>query len=72
MTTKEAVEQLVRALQDDRDYYDSWKANIAISFYDQVRRTPEDKLIANANNAADEFLQMLIRTTDVSDDQSRS
>jgi hypothetical protein len=36
MTTKEAVEQLCEALRTDPEYYESWKANIAMSIWDTI------------------------------------
>ena len=59
---KEAVEILVKALKEDADYRESWKANIAMAFkdtYDNADIMDEIHTIANA--AADNFLNLLCR-----------
>lgn len=61
---KQAVDTLVAALRQDEDYRRSWRANIAMSFYDEVmRKDPEGRRVANlhetANVAAENFLTML-------------
>jgi len=74
MTTKAGVRQVVKALTSDPEYRESWKANIAMSFYDEVRRDPifsndqgaasamtHDKLHTISNKAADNFLNLLCR-----------
>lgn len=63
MTTKEAVEHLCSELLKDSGYYDSWKANIAMSFKDEFYRSYLNKGIHEiSNNAAENFLDMLCRT----------
>jgi len=63
-TTKQAVEKLCKELKEDEGYYIVWKANIAMAFKDEFYRTyPENELaeIHNiANNAADNFLKLLM------------
>ena len=63
---KEAVEILGTALKEDEDYYNSWKANIAMSFYDEVCINPVRYMDENnwhkiADDAADNFLNLLIK-----------
>lgn len=36
ITTKQAVEQLRKVLREDKDYYYSWQANIAVAFQDLI------------------------------------
>ena len=62
---KEAVDTLCKALKEDEDYYRSWLANIAMSFYDEVVMNPThymDELNWQeiTNKAADNFLKQLI------------
>jgi hypothetical protein len=73
--TKEAVQILITALKEDEDYYRGWKDNIAMAFKDEVENkglhspNPENHSILMtremlhkiANNAADNFLQLLIK-----------
>lgn len=67
MTTKQAMKQLVKALNKDEDYRRSWKANIAMAFYDEYRRREHTKVLNDrfvlsvANDAADNFLDILTR-----------
>jgi hypothetical protein len=53
------------ALRNDEDYYRSWKDNIAMTFYDEYRRTgnklPYYRVHLVANEAAKNFLDLLIR-----------
>ncbi len=65
-----AIERVIRELKKDDDYYRSWKDSIAMSFKDEYWRTynkdgfSENELeeIHNiANNAADNFLKLLIK-----------
>jgi len=67
ITTKDAVDQLCRALKADPGYWLSWQANIAVSFqdavqgsnlYDPSRREDVHRL---SNEAADNFLKLLTR-----------
>jgi hypothetical protein len=37
---KKAVETIAKAIKEDADYYESWKANIAMSVFDQLRKVP--------------------------------
>jgi len=65
MTTKEAVEQLVRAMNEDPQYRETWQANIAMSFYDEWLRddgvTTRKSMHELANRAAHNFLTLLCR-----------
>ena len=61
--TKKAVEILCKALKEDKDYYRSWKDNIAIAFQDEYNGTLDcgkEFIHQIANNAADNFLKLLI------------
>ncbi len=58
-----AIKVLREELQKDEGYYNSWKANIAMAFVDEINSAPDvfkNDLHNNANNAADRFLQNLI------------
>lgn len=60
------IKNLVKGLKKDKGYYISWKANIAMAFYDEYRRTGNNlshhKVHAVANRAADNFLKLLMTT----------
>jgi len=65
---KNPIKKLVKSLHKDEGYYESWKANIAMSFYDQYNRTKKTKKYLNnkdihdiANQAAEEFLSLLCK-----------
>ena len=73
----EAIEIVCQALREDKDYYRSWKDNIAMAFKDEfwnnvsVESMIGDNIyeiqISNnnvhkiANDAADNFLKLLIK-----------
>jgi hypothetical protein len=69
---KKAVKTLTDEIQKDKDYRESWKANIAMAYIDaekqyreETRKAPnalngQDKHTI-ANNAADNFLTMLCK-----------
>jgi len=57
---KRAVDTLRKALMNDPDYFRSWQANIAMAFYDEYRRRPNADLHFVANEAAIQFLDLLI------------
>jgi len=68
MKTKDAVDHLVKQLNKDKGYRESWKANIAMAFLDSwfhySRKHPKKTMSksdrhAIANNAADLFLELL-------------
>lgn len=66
MTLPNAINVLKQALVDDIGYYHSWEANIAMAFYDEYIRQqgdmePLDGLMDICTNAADNFLQRLIK-----------
>lgn len=54
-----AMNVLRKALNEDSDYYRSWKDNIAMAFKDYYN--VEKNLHENANIAASRFLDILIR-----------
>jgi len=63
--TKLAVKWLTRQLRKDKSFYNVYKSNIAMAFYDECKKR---KLCKNytllhrvANKAADNFMQMWIR-----------
>ena len=65
----QSMDIIVEALKEDQSegsYYHSWKANIAMAFYDEFesQREPEDvksstTIAEIANEAADRFLEQL-------------
>lgn len=66
ITTAQAVEQLCKALKEDLGYWESWKANIAMSTYDEyVIKYPNTHpaghgvMIDVFNKGADRFLKLL-------------
>jgi DNA-binding LacI/PurR family transcriptional regulator len=64
ITTAEAVEQIAKELNNDKDYYFSWQSNIAVPFIDALNEKgyelPDQHEIAN--KAAKVFLNRLINT----------
>ena len=65
---KDAIEKVISELKNDKGYYESWKANIAMSFKDNERwyreKTGKKYLNKNdkhiiSNDAADYFLKQL-------------
>lgn len=60
MTTKEAVNHLVKELKADADYYYTWQANIAMAFKDEFDRSYLSKGVHEmATKAAKDFLELL-------------
>ena len=62
ITTQQAMQQLRRALTTDPSYRESWKANIAMAFYDEgsgITINVHENLHEVANKAAERFLQQL-------------
>jgi len=63
---EEAIKVLCKELED-KDYYRSWKANIAMAFKDEFVRQRNDSEESSedihliANNAADNFLKQLMK-----------
>lgn len=60
---KSPIKDLVKVLKEDEGYYQSWKDNIAMAFYDeyQLRDYFNDINISElSNNAAERFLKQLI------------
>ena len=54
-----AVRVLCDALRTDPGYRESWKANIAMMFKDEVARSPKASVHEQANAAADNFLTLI-------------
>lgn len=73
-TVSQAIDRLIKALKEDEGYWDSWKANIAMSIHDEwysqdwskVKGTDaEGELIHKVfNNGAERFLQLLVNQKD--------
>lgn len=60
----EAIEIVCQALREDKDYYRSWKDNIAMAFKDEYNGTLDcgkEFIHQIANNAADNFLKLLTK-----------
>ena len=83
ITTAQAVEQLSIALKEDLGYWESWKANIAMSIYDglqfnflndesQIVQCVMDRTTAvqKCNEGADRFLRLLTVEKTTEDDKS--
>lgn len=65
MKTKDAVEQLIKALSKDKDFYDTWHSTISMCFYDaynEDKKNYKNSLDIHriSNNGADKFLKLLI------------
>lgn len=62
---KSPIKDLVKALKKDKEYYIAWQANIAMAFKDehhrQYGRTSQKKIHEIANQAANNFLNLLIK-----------
>jgi len=62
---KKEVDILRKALKTDPGYRMSWQANIAMSFFDEYKRSKglvgTEKLHGICNRAADNFLSLLCR-----------
>jgi hypothetical protein len=64
---KNLIGNLVNALKKDFQYYDGWKANIAMAVYDEFVRAKvkvtggKTKIHELCNNGADAFLMRLIK-----------
>ena len=62
---KSPIKSLQVALRKDYGYYIGWKCNIAMAFYDealkQKSRDSHKKIMAISNQAAINFIQMLIK-----------
>lgn len=65
MKLKKAIKKLQQELENDEEYRNSWKANIAVAFIDEYSAPGKGKgltykeLHAIANEAADRFLNNL-------------
>ena len=65
---KSTIKNLVEAFKDDPGYLESWKANIAMAFYDEYYRFKKKRsyisgvdLHGIANRAAENFLKLLMK-----------
>lgn len=64
-----SVGNLCERLKKDADFFYSWQSNIAMSFYDVFnnegalcdRETHKERVLESCNNAAKNFLNILIR-----------
>jgi len=58
--SKSPIEDLVKALNEDDDYYNSWVANLAMGFMDSYNFAKDKTNIHKiANDSADNFLKQL-------------
>jgi hypothetical protein len=64
MKTEQVIDHLASELEKDEGYYYAWQSNIAMAFQDELARKgyrlPDQHKIAN--NAAKNFLSLLINT----------
>lgn len=60
MTTEQAFTVLATALRDQSSYREVWVANIALAFYDEVRKNPKKTLAEQSTAAAESFVDLLI------------
>ena len=68
MSTKDAIKQITTKLKKDKNYRESWSANIAMAFKDNYRQYKSktgkkalsfEDIHEISNNAAEYFLQLL-------------
>ncbi len=68
MKTEDAIKHLEKELKGDKEYRETWKANIAMAYVDSVllykKKTKKNVLSASdlhivANNASERFLGLL-------------
>lgn len=62
---KSPIKDSVKALKEDKEYYESWKANIAMAFVDQYNSEEclgirDSSVNYHSNRAAERFLKQLI------------
>lgn len=66
--TEEALNQLTKALKNDKEYYETWKSTIAVSFldsYDKYKNKTGKKSLSKedihiiSNDASNQFLKLL-------------
>lgn len=59
-----AVKVLTKALREDKEFYCSYQANIAMAFKDEYARSGgKENIHELANRAADNFMQLWIKET---------
>jgi len=58
-----AIDTLKNHLDNDKEYYDTWKANLAMAFYDELITDKDNKsdLHKICNDGADRFLSNFIK-----------
>lgn len=64
MEIQDATNELIKHLKDDKDYFYSWQANIAMAIYDNlpdVLPTNKKEIHEKINEGAKYFLSLLIR-----------
>jgi len=63
MKIQNAVNKLRKDLKDDEGLYIGYQSNIAMAFYDEANKQgiKNDKLLDISNNAAKNFLNLLIK-----------
>lgn len=55
------VDELIKTLKEDKGFYDSWKANIAMAMVDAYRNAEKGEGIKEiANDGAEAFLKLLM------------
>ena len=64
MKLKNAVNKLRKSLKEDDELYYGYQSNIAMAFYDEAidKGISRKKLHEISNNAAKNFINLLIRT----------
>ena len=55
------LEKLIEKLKSDKDFYYSWQSNIAMAFYSEYDKDPFEHMHKIANQAAKNFLNLLIK-----------
>ena len=70
MSLAPAIKKITKSLESDPDYRESWRANIAVQFQDEVRRYKKtnnkrtlsvEDIHKISNTAAEEFLKLLCK-----------
>ena len=60
MEFEDAFKVFTKALREDKELFNVYKANIAMCFIDEVKKVSINQYVSTANNAAEKFLNMLI------------
>lgn len=63
MSIRKELDVVCKALREDKELYNSWQANIAMSFFDEFNSTDKEgtPIMEIANKGAKNFLDMLIK-----------